>query len=77
MKLSDYLAAHSTQIKLAKILGISQVLISQWSTGLRATPIERCYPIEQATQGKVTRKDLRPDDWHLIWPELTKKKVAA
>ena len=20
--------------------------------------------------GAVTRKDLRPDDWHEIWPEL-------
>jgi DNA-binding transcriptional regulator YdaS (Cro superfamily) len=26
--------------------------------------------IEQVTNGAVTRKDLRPDDWHLIWPEL-------
>lgn len=26
--------------------------------------------IERATNGAVTRRDLRPDDWHLIWPEL-------
>lgn len=26
--------------------------------------------IEQDTAGAVTRKDLRPNDWHLIWPEL-------
>ncbi|MBU6993538.1 transcriptional regulator [Ferrovum myxofaciens] len=30
---------------------------------------ERCVLIEQISQGVVTRKDLRPDDWHLIWPE--------
>ncbi|MNF93491.1 hypothetical protein D3C84_761700 [compost metagenome] len=26
--------------------------------------------IEHATGGAVTRKDLRPDDWAKIWPEL-------
>lgn len=26
--------------------------------------------IERATEGLVTRKELRPDDWFLIWPEL-------
>lgn len=24
------------------------------------------------SKGAVTRRDLRPDDWHLIWPELAK-----
>ena len=32
--------------------------------------MERCVQIEQATDGAVTRRDLRPADWHLIWPEL-------
>jgi DNA-binding transcriptional regulator YdaS (Cro superfamily) len=27
-------------------------------------------PIERATLGEVSRRDLRPDDWHEIWPEL-------
>ena len=30
-----------------------------------------CVAIERATSGEVTRQDLRPNDWHLIWPELT------
>jgi len=25
----------------------------------------------EKTTGEVTRKDLRPDDWAAIWPELT------
>jgi DNA-binding transcriptional regulator YdaS (Cro superfamily) len=29
-----------------------------------------CVAIEQSTAGVVTRKDLRPDDWAQIWPEL-------
>lgn len=33
----------------------------------------RCVQVERATDGQVTRRDLRPDDWHLIWPELEGK----
>ena len=29
-----------------------------------------CVSIERATGGAVTRRDLRPDDWARIWPEL-------
>lgn len=29
-----------------------------------------CVAIEGVTDGKVTRRDLRPDDWQDIWPEL-------
>ncbi len=29
-----------------------------------------CMQIEKATNGLVTRKDLRPNDFHIIWPEL-------
>mgnify|MGYP001768450432 FL=1 len=57
-------------IELAGLIGASPVLISQWATGKRPVPIERCVPIERATDGAVSRIDLRPDDWHEIWPEL-------
>lgn len=29
-----------------------------------------CSAIEVASEGKVRRWDLRPDDWHRIWLEL-------
>lgn len=29
-----------------------------------------CSRIDAATAGAVTRRDLRPDDWQTIWPEL-------
>lgn len=38
--------------------------------GVRPVPIERCVEIEQKTERAVRRWDLRPDDWHRIWPEL-------
>ena len=63
-------------IELATAIGASPVLISQWSTGKRLVPIERCVPIERATLGEVSRRDLRPDDWHEIWPELEYIQMA-
>lgn len=29
-----------------------------------------CTRIEESADGKVSRKDLRPNDWAEIWPEL-------
>lgn len=46
--------------------------------GLRKASATLAVAIERATSGAVTRRDLRPDDWHLIWPELaTPTKEAA
>lgn len=39
--------------------------------------IKLCSKIEQATNGQVTRRDLRPDDWHEIWPELAEPSHEA
>lgn len=57
-----------SQSKLAKLLGVSQQNISYWRGA--GVPIEHCAAIEIATEGAVTRRDLRPDDWQKIWPEL-------
>lgn len=54
----------------ARAIGVSAQAVSQWADGGRPVPIERCVEIERLTSGAVTRKDLRPDDWHRIWPEL-------
>lgn len=35
-----------------------------------------CVLVERATDGQVTRKDLRPDDWQNIWPELAPSCAA-
>lgn len=70
MKLNDYLDKHGAKTKLATEIGAQVQLVWQWSSGVRPVPIERCYAIEQATNGAVTRRDLRPDDWQKIWPEL-------
>lgn len=59
-----------SQALLAEKLGIKQPTVSEWARGDRPIPIERCVDIERATDGAVTRRELRPEDWHRIWPEL-------
>jgi DNA-binding transcriptional regulator YdaS (Cro superfamily) len=70
MNLNDYFVRHGQKSELARAIGVPAILVSQWSLGQRPVPIARCKAIESATDGAVTCKDLRPDDWHEIWPEL-------
>lgn len=37
---------------------------------MKAATIFRVSGIERLTGGQVTRRDLRPEDWARIWPEL-------
>ncbi|GAA0781089.1 hypothetical protein GCM10009108_22020 [Castellaniella ginsengisoli] len=55
---------------LAQKLGLPVQVVSGWAAGTRPVPIIRCVEIEELTGGGVTRKQLRPDDWWQIWPEL-------
>ena len=49
-----------SQAKLARHIGVTRQAISKWiKTG--RTPSRRVLAIEQATQGLLTRYDLRPD----------------
>lgn len=70
MNIHVYLAAERGNTnRLAAVLGISGSLVSQWSRG-KPVSAERCTEIERATGMAVRRWDLRPADWHLVWPEL-------
>jgi DNA-binding transcriptional regulator YdaS (Cro superfamily) len=60
--------------ELGHRLGMTKSAVDRWIT--KGVPIKQCVAIEQTTNGAVTRRDLRPKDWHLIWPELA-EKVAA
>lgn len=58
--------------KLADDLKVSISYLSQLASGASPISPARCVEIESATKGVVTRKDLRPNDWAKIWPELAK-----
>jgi DNA-binding transcriptional regulator YdaS (Cro superfamily) len=53
---------------LAGALGVTLAALGNWK--VRGIPIQRCVAIERIGAGAVTRRDLRPDDWQDIWPEL-------
>ena len=53
---------------VSSALGVSSAAISNWLS--RGVPVEHCATIERVTNGEITRQALRPDDWHVIWPEL-------
>ena len=61
-------------VRLAEAIGVGQSAISNLvSRGGTPTPAN-CLAIERATDGAITRKDLRPDDFWLIWPDLAEPK---
>ena len=80
MNLDAYLSKPDapSMAAFARDLGLNADQVRQWRHGhdnRRPSP-ENCTAIEQATQGAVMRWELRPDDWHRIWPELIKAKGA-
>lgn len=78
MKLKDYfLTRRGEQSKMAEALGISTSQMSQMVSGLCAISNERCVAIEKFTDGLVSRKDLKPDTWQKIWPELAEKRSVT
>jgi DNA-binding transcriptional regulator YdaS (Cro superfamily) len=58
-------AAETTVGYLRKACSIKQTL-----------GLELCVFIEEASGGKVTRRDLRPEDWQRMWPELRTQAVG-
>lgn len=72
MTLLDYLNSkgRGAAKALAAAIGAASSDVSDWAHGHRPVPVHRCVPIERATEGAVTRRELRPDDWQLLWPEL-------
>jgi len=62
MNLKTYLKrSKKSQTEFADKLGVTQGLVSQWLKGVTAITPERAIDIEDATEGQVTRYDLRPD----------------
>lgn len=82
MRLAEYLSSDGavTVKELAARIGVrSEAQVRQWQHGYadRQPSPQYCVAIEQATDGAVTRQDLRPSDWHKIWPELAAPSKEA
>ena len=75
MNLHDYFAKPDSMsvAQLRERIGArSDAQIRQWQHGYadRVPSPANCLAIERATDGEVTRQDLRPTDYWLIWPDL-------
>lgn len=70
MRLNDYLNSVGSARALARVVGVSDVMVSQWRAEQKTPAPAMCVLIERATDGVVRRWDLRPSDWSRIWPEL-------
>lgn len=72
MKLRAYLEkeGHGAATRLAREISGHVNDVVQWSMEKKEVPVRRAVAVERATGGAVTRQDLRPNDWHEIWPEL-------
>lgn len=76
MNLNEYLSKPGLAADLARSIGVSAVLVSQWKNMSRPVPAERCPEIEKATGGAVRCEDLRPDvDWAYV--RNTQRQEAA
>lgn len=78
MNLKDWTQqVRGRQAVLALQLGVPATNVCQWVSGLKSPSIKAAVAIEQITKGEVTRKDLFPNDWHRIWPELADQQAAG
>lgn len=57
-------------VRLAAFLHVPASFVAKMASGDKSIPLEHATAIEKFTSGVVTRKDIRPDDWQSIWPEL-------
>jgi DNA-binding transcriptional regulator YdaS (Cro superfamily) len=72
MDLKTYLFALSPDQRtvFAESVGTSAKHLTNVSYGYKPLDPKVCTAIEKLTRKKVTRRELRPDDAHLIWPDI-------
>jgi len=63
---------------VSALLGVKSPSVSEWKANDRipADKLIRLAPRAEAA-GIATRKELFPDDWQSIWPELARKSRKA
>lgn len=78
-KLKTYLMALpvAERMAFAQQCGTTWPFLRNIAYGYRLAGEKLCVAIEKATAGQVARRDLRPDDWHEIWPELAEREAPS
>jgi DNA-binding transcriptional regulator YdaS (Cro superfamily) len=62
---------------LAVYLKVPPSFVSKMVSGEKPIPVTHMAGIEAFSNSQVTRKEMRPDDWRTIWPELATLAVPA
>lgn len=72
MQLSELMRPLSSEERaaLASKVGTTFLHLRNIAFSGKSCGIQLAVALEAATDGAVRRWDLRPDDWHGIWPEL-------
>ena len=72
MDLKTYLSEkHGRLVSLSRAIGAHASDVSRWASGERPVPVPFGIPIEDATGGLVTRKEMFPEQLIArVWPDL-------
>lgn len=62
--------------EVASLCKVSIPAVHHWKTrGIPALQLMFLGALlEKKSHGLITRKDLFPESWHLVWPEIVEKK---
>jgi DNA-binding transcriptional regulator YdaS (Cro superfamily) len=61
--------------QLAEKVGINEQYLYQCLTGRREMSASEAVRVEQASEGRLTRKMVCQASWQAIWPELVEARV--
>lgn len=75
--LSAAIQIAGSKAALARMIGVLPQQIGNWLTRDKEIDPVYCARIETSLGGRVTRPELRPDDWKTVWPELAAAIKAA
>jgi len=64
------IALAGSQAALARMIDALPQQIGNWLTRDKEIDPVYCARIEASLCGRVTRQQLRPDDWETVWPEI-------
>ena len=77
-QLNSWLKAERGRLTaLANHLGVAAPNLVGWNVGRKPIPMIHAAGIEQFTGGAVTRKQMFPNDWQRIWPELAEPAASS
>ena len=79
MNLGQYFSVkpRGEKAKMAKAIKAHHSDFVRWVSGARPIPAKFCILIEKETKYQVSRQELRPFDYWLIWPDLEPPRINA